>query len=120
MNNSYLLDTLKMIGSNWTAIGTFIAFIALVIGQWRVTSQNNSQQSLFYLQHIQKYFSDAISLLRVASNDNIKWHQAINCLEIVDDLKLQLKDELHQHIYLFDYINTDLTPFFRTPLYATL
>jgi hypothetical protein len=113
--------TLENVGGwNWEAIGTVIAGILGILTllglyiTWRKNHLDNEykkaddkyKHSLFYLEQIKSNLSTAVSILSSAGCDNIKWHQAINCIKTADDLKSNLTEKPHQHIFLTEYFNT--------------
>ena len=101
---------------NWEAIGVVIAailgiFTLLGLGiTWRKNSLDKRYtHSLFYLEQIKSYSSNVTSILSEENQDNVKWHQAIDFLKSVDDLKGTLTEKPHQQIYLTEYSNTAYT-----------
>lgn len=96
---------------DWVAVGTCISALAIlltVIGLLIVHLNNESdkkyKRSETYLNQIKEYHSKAITFFSYESNDNIRWHQAIEVLKVVDNLKNQLTEEAHKHIYLSDFV----------------
>lgn len=98
---------------NWTAIGvgvsicaSIIALVGLIVTLLKISRDSKHQRSLFYLEQQKSYFVEAVSLLKVSENDNVKWHRAIEILKIADELKGGLVDVSHKHIYMAEFINT--------------
>lgn len=98
---------------NWTAAGVLIS-LAISVITLKTTSthrhqDNQNKSSEFYLTQTKIYFSDAVTLLQNAKNNNIKWHQAINLLTHADRLFKQLTEQQHKNIYVLDFINSSYT-----------
>ncbi|HBB6940293.1 TPA: hypothetical protein I9553_002404 [Legionella pneumophila] len=91
---------------DWTAIAAITATFALVTTWWLFFHDKKKQQSLFYLNQIKAYFTQATSLLSANDNNNVNWHQAIEVLKMADELVTQLTDKSHQSICVMDMMNT--------------
>ncbi|HSW68537.1 MAG TPA: hypothetical protein VLI69_00040 [Gammaproteobacteria bacterium] len=87
------------------AIG-FVGTLGLITTWVKNFRDGTYKRSLFYLDQIKSYFSQAISLLNEGKNNNIKWHQAIEALKTADDLSSLLTEKPHQRIYVNDFMNT--------------
>ncbi|KTD72471.1 hypothetical protein [Legionella tucsonensis] len=91
---------------DWTAIAAIIAAFAVVTTWWLFFHDKRKQRSLFYLNQIKAYYTQATSLLSPNDNSNVNWHQAIEILKMADSLVGQLKDKAHQSICVMDMMNT--------------
>ena len=91
---------------DWTAIAAIVAAIALVTTWWLFFHDKRKQRSLFYLNQIKAYFTQATSLLSANDNNHVNWHQAIEILKMADELVNQLKDKSHQSICVMDMMST--------------
>ncbi|HAT3883351.1 TPA: hypothetical protein JBH76_04955 [Legionella pneumophila] len=91
---------------DWTAVAAIVAAFALLTTWWLFFHSKREQRSLFYLNQIKSYFTQATSLLSVTDNSNVNWHQAIELLKMADNLIGQLKDKAHQHICVMEMMNT--------------
>lgn len=91
---------------DWTAIAAIIAIFAIVTTWWLFFHDKRIQRSLFYLNQIKAYYTQATSLLSANDNNNVNWHQAIEILKMAESLVDQLKDKAHQSICVMDIMNT--------------
>lgn len=83
-----------------------VGIFGLITTWFKNSWDGKYKRSLFYLDQIKSYFSQAIALLNEGKNNNIKWHQAIEALKTADDLSRLLTEEPHQRIYVNDFMNT--------------
>jgi len=98
--------------SGWEIGGVIISavlgFLTLgaLLTTWRIWHLDAlSKNSLFYLKQIKSFLSRATSILATADNDNVKWHQAIDCIKTADELKSKLTEKPHQQIYIAEYLD---------------
>ncbi len=99
-----IMDTIKSI--NWTVVTAIVTAIGLLYTWLKNFRDNRYKRSQFYLEQIKDYLSRAVVLLSEGGNNNIKWHQAIECLKTADSLMDKLTDKSHQRICFADYFYT--------------
>jgi len=89
-----------------SAFASSITLIAFLTTWNKILRDDDDKRSLFYLEQIKDYFSNAVTLLADGENNSIKWHQAIESLKTADDLGGLLTVKSHQHIYVTDHLDT--------------
>lgn len=90
----------------WTAVSGIVTLGALGSTWWFFFRDKRDQRSLLYLNKIEFYYSDVVTLLSAKDNNNINWHQAIESLKMAESLIGLLTEEPHQNMCVMDIMRT--------------
>lgn len=89
----------------WTAVASMVTLFALASTWWFYFRDKRKQESLFYLQKIESYYSEVTTFFDAKDNNNLKWHYAIESLKMAESLQGSLKEKSHQNICVMDIVS---------------